>query len=129
MNTIQDIQGNSAATSVVAATKAAPQPATVPGNGPASQVQATDTVTISSAGKAASEATDKTVAAPATNTGTTNSAGKIPPQPQQQTAVQMAQDSPAQLAQLAAGGNTLAKHILAERAAANKLVAPPVTAK
>jgi hypothetical protein len=85
--------------------------------------------TISSAGKAASEATAKTVAAPATNTGTTNSAGKIPPQPQQQTAVQMAQDSPAQLAQLAAGGNTLAKHILAERAAANKLVAPPVTAK
>jgi hypothetical protein len=120
MSAIQSVQGRSQA-DIAAAAGVSAQAPHAPNPAPAAKAQApaADTVQISSAGKAASEAAATPAAAPAANPGTAASAAKTPPQPQ--TAAQIAQDSPAQLAQLAAAGNTTAKRILAQRAAAKNL--------
>jgi hypothetical protein len=62
--------------------------------------------------------------APPSDLVTFGSTGIAPTQAYQQTVIQLAQDTPQQIAQLAADGNVEARHILANEAASRKRLDP-----
>jgi hypothetical protein len=121
MVSIQSLEGSPAAASLVPTAKANPSGAG--SSAPAPTAPATgDTLEISSAGRAAQQQAMTAPTQHGAPAGSGSASAGTATQATSSSAVQLAEDTSAQLAQLAAAGNTAARNLLAQRQAAQKLL-------